>query len=167
MIGFQILINRQQFFYPHQATSDAGMACRLAKPTAQLFNSFQIRIDHLKNHLHVFSSPFRFWFVDHMLSQVLVDDCSHQTVDCASDGGNLLQDGGAITFFSQLFFQCDSLSLNASDPGQQLGFVSDRVGHFSSCSSRDIAHGDWSSIQMSKSQGFCDLLCVWSQQATA
>ncbi|MNJ76033.1 hypothetical protein D3C77_732320 [compost metagenome] len=51
----------------------------------------------------------------------------HQAVDGAADGGNLLQDGGAVGLLLQGTLQGTGLSLDASDPGQQLLLVVNRV----------------------------------------
>ena len=62
-----------------------------------------------------------------LLAHVRLEDLRHQAVDGTADGGDLLQDGGAVCFLFQGALQGAGLPLDAPDPCQQLLLVVNRV----------------------------------------
>ena len=67
--------------------------------------------------------------IDHVHSNVVLNDFSHQTVHCASRSNDQMQDRGASFFFLDRALKRLHLAKNAAYPIEELGFFFDGVSH--------------------------------------
>jgi hypothetical protein len=108
-----------------------AVRARALRPLESLDKLFEVRSYHVDQ---LFGGAARFGLglqcgINQMHADMIFDHFAHQTVDCTPGSGDELQDVGTADFLVKRPLDSLDLPANAPHAVQELGLLSDSVGH--------------------------------------